>query len=217
MSGELLLAIDAGTGSCRAVAFDPEGRQVSIVQREYAHAELPNVPGSQVFDTGANWKLICACIQGVLTEVDPQAVCTVTATSMREGMVLYDGSGRELWACPNVDSRAGVEAAELVESGAADEIFRLSRRLGRDHRSGPLSLARAPRARPLLRDRPHGDAQRLGHHSTDRRVRRPIRRADRARNVRLGGARLVGEMLDCAGSRGQSSRGSSSLAQSWAR
>ncbi len=43
---------------------------------------------------------------------------------MREGMVLYDGSGRELWACPNVDSRAGVEAADLVERGLADTIYR---------------------------------------------------------------------------------------------
>jgi autoinducer 2 (AI-2) kinase len=42
---------------------------------------------------------------------------------MREGMVLYDARGQEIWACPNVDSRAGEEAAELVESGAAQEIY----------------------------------------------------------------------------------------------
>ena len=27
-------------------------------------------------------------------------------TSMREGIVIYDAAGREIWACPNVDSRA---------------------------------------------------------------------------------------------------------------
>jgi autoinducer 2 (AI-2) kinase len=43
---------------------------------------------------------------------------------MREGMVLYDKFGRELWACPNVDSRAGVEAGELVERGLAETIYR---------------------------------------------------------------------------------------------
>ena len=42
---------------------------------------------------------------------------------MREGMVLYDADGREIWACPNVDSRAADEAAELVRSGAARQIF----------------------------------------------------------------------------------------------
>jgi autoinducer 2 (AI-2) kinase len=38
-------------------------------------------------------------------------------------MVLYDDRGREIWACPNVDSRASEEAAELVRSGAAQEIY----------------------------------------------------------------------------------------------
>ena len=42
---------------------------------------------------------------------------------MREGMVLYDGRGREIWACPNADSRAIEEAAELVDSGVAQDIY----------------------------------------------------------------------------------------------
>ncbi len=123
MSDELLLAIDAGTGSCRAVLFDLEGRQVAIGQREYSHAELPGAPGSQVFDTEGNWRLICACVREALAGIDPGRVKAVAATSMREGMVLYDARGREIWACPNVDSRAADEAAELVSSGAAREIY----------------------------------------------------------------------------------------------
>ena len=125
---ELLLAIDAGTGSVRAVLFDADGRQVAIGQREYSHAAEPGVPGSQVFDTTANWKLACACIAEAIerSAVDASAIRAVATTSMREGMVLYDGGGREIWACPNVDSRAGAEAAELVESGAAEEIYALA-------------------------------------------------------------------------------------------
>lgn len=123
MTDELLLAIDAGTGSCRAVAFDLEGRQVAIGQREYLHPAVPGVPGSQVFDTAANWKLIGECVREVLEVVGPEAIRAASATSMREGMVLYDAGGRELWACPNVDSRAAEEAAELVRSGAAQEIY----------------------------------------------------------------------------------------------
>jgi autoinducer 2 (AI-2) kinase len=122
-TGELLLAIDAGTGSCRAVLFDTDGHQLAIGQREYSHHELPGAPGSQVFDTATNWELICACTREALAGVDPDAVRAVSATSMREGMVLYDRSGREIWACPNVDGRAGVEATELVASGAAQEIY----------------------------------------------------------------------------------------------
>ncbi len=125
MSGELLLAIDAGTGSCRAVLFDPDGSQAAIGQREYSHPELPGHPGSQVFETEANWELICACIREALDAagVSGDAVAAVSATSMREGMVLYDARGDEIWACPNVDSRAGDEATELVRSGAAQEIY----------------------------------------------------------------------------------------------
>jgi autoinducer-2 kinase len=120
---ELLLAIDAGTGSCRAVLFDANGHQRAIGQREYSHRELPGAPGSQVFDTATNWELICACTREVLANVDRGAVRAVSATSMREGMVLYDERGHEIWACPNVDGRAGVEATELVQSGAAQDIY----------------------------------------------------------------------------------------------
>jgi autoinducer-2 kinase len=120
---ELLLAIDAGTGSCRAVAFDLAGHQVAIAHREYSHPVLPDVPGSQVFDTDTNWRLIGECVREVLAAVEPDAIKAVSATSMREGMVLYDARGQEVWACPNVDSRAGEEARELVRSGAAQEIY----------------------------------------------------------------------------------------------
>ncbi len=126
MSGELLLALDAGTGSCRAVLFGTDGSQVAMAQREWSHAAMPGVPGSQVFDTETNWTLIAECVRQVLAqpEVDASAIRALSTTSMREGMVLYDKAGRELWACPNVDSRAGVEAAELVERGLAETIYR---------------------------------------------------------------------------------------------
>jgi autoinducer-2 kinase len=128
MSEELLLAIDAGTGSCRAVLFTADGSQVSIGQREYSHRELPGVPGSQVFDTDRNWGLICECVREALAGAPggAGAVRAVSATSMREGMVLYDARGDAIWACPNVDSRAAEEASELVASGEAQEIYELS-------------------------------------------------------------------------------------------
>jgi autoinducer 2 (AI-2) kinase len=119
------LAIDLGTGSCRAILFGDDGRQAAIGQREWSHAALPGVPGSQVFDTAHNWQLICECIREALDRaaIGPAEVAAVSSTSMREGMVLYDAAGQEIWACPNVDSRAGAEAAELVASGRARRIF----------------------------------------------------------------------------------------------
>lgn len=125
---ELLLAIDAGTGSCRGALFTAGGDQVSCGQREYVHPAQPGVEGSRVFDTAANWELITQCVRAAIAEArcDPSAIKAVSATSMREGMVLYDACGNEIWACPNVDGRAGAEAAELVQSGLAQEIYQRS-------------------------------------------------------------------------------------------
>jgi autoinducer-2 kinase len=148
MSDELLLAIDAGTGSCRAVLFGSDGEPVATGQREYAHAEQPGVPGSRVFATAANWRLIAECVREALASAhaDPASVRAVSATSMREGMVLYDAAGDEIWACPNVDGRAGAEAAELVESGAAQQIY---------ERAGDwVSITAPPRFRWIARHEP---------------------------------------------------------------
>ncbi|HEY3764453.1 MAG TPA: autoinducer-2 kinase [Gaiellales bacterium] len=123
---DLTLAIDAGTGSCRAVIFDGDGRPAGSGQREWQHIEEPGVPGSQVFAAGPNWELICVCVREALARagVTGAQIAGVSSTSMREGMVVWDEAGNELWACPNVDSRAGAQAARLIESGAAERIYR---------------------------------------------------------------------------------------------
>ena len=120
-----LMAIDLGTGSARAVVFDALGRQVDSASREWTHHPEPGVPGSQVFDTARNWELICECVREVLNggRVAPSDVVGVSTTSMREGIVLLDSEGREIWACPNVDARASSEALELVKSGRARQIY----------------------------------------------------------------------------------------------
>ncbi|MEI7745017.1 MAG: autoinducer-2 kinase, partial [Chloroflexota bacterium] len=119
------LAIDLGTGSCRAILFDLDGNQLAVGQREWSHAEMPGYPGSQVFDTARNWTLICECIREALDRAGlrADAIAAVSSASMREGIVLYDADGTEIWACPNVDSRAVAEAALLVERGDARRIY----------------------------------------------------------------------------------------------
>ena len=110
-----VLVIDAGTGSVRAVVFDMEGRQLGAGQEEWTHIAEPGVPGSMSFDTSANWRLVIRCVAKALKEahVSGDQIRAVTSTSMREGIVLYDGAGKEIWACANVDSRAEAEVREL--------------------------------------------------------------------------------------------------------
>ena len=120
-----VLTIDAGTGSGRVLIFDRDANQVAVDQREWTLPSLAQYPGSAVFDTAAAWSLICECINGAITRAGIAAdqIKAVTATSMREGMVLYDQDKREIWACPNIDARARDEAEQLVKNGLAERIY----------------------------------------------------------------------------------------------
>jgi autoinducer 2 (AI-2) kinase len=122
---DCVLVIDAGTGSVRAVVFDVEGGQRGVSQEEWTHIAEPGVPGSMVFDTHANWQRVMRCVAGALGEagIAGNRIRAVTSTSMREGLVLYDGAGREIWACANADSRAGAEVRELKGRGLEREFY----------------------------------------------------------------------------------------------
>jgi len=117
------MAIDAGTGSVRAVIFDIQGSQIGCVQKEWRHLEDPAFPGSMNFDWKVNWQLTCSCINEVLSQtgIDPKEIAAVSTTCMREGIVLYEadsgapGGYSEIWACANVDARAKDEVTQLKQ------------------------------------------------------------------------------------------------------
>ncbi|HEY8043556.1 MAG TPA: FGGY family carbohydrate kinase [Streptosporangiaceae bacterium] len=133
-----LLALDAGTGSCRAALFTLGGQPAGLAQREWSHPAASGVPGSQSFDTAANWALICACIREVLSAVPgPAPVLAIGCSSMGGGLVLYDRGGQELWACANGDARAGREAAAMVADGTAAGLY--------ERGGGWISLSAPPR------------------------------------------------------------------------
>jgi autoinducer-2 kinase len=117
MSQGYLLAVDAGTGSGRAVLFNTRGEQVAVAQEEWQHKSEVGFPVSMTFETEPNWQLLANAIRRVLhdAKVNTSDVLAVSATSMREGIVLYDDKGKELWACANVDARASQEVRELSQ------------------------------------------------------------------------------------------------------
>jgi autoinducer 2 (AI-2) kinase len=112
-----LLAIDAGTGSVRAVLFDLSGNQVGCSQHEWTHKEDPRFPESMDFDWKYNWELASGCVRGVLKEtgVSPDDIAAISTTCMREGILLYDKDGNEIWACANTDGRSTKEVADLIK------------------------------------------------------------------------------------------------------
>jgi len=113
-----LMAIDAGTGSIRAVIFDTKGNQISMAQREWTHLEEEGVANSMSFDFEKNWLLACGVIKDALASgnIKVKDILALSATSMREGIVLYDEEGNELWGVANVDARADKEVKYLKEN-----------------------------------------------------------------------------------------------------
>ncbi len=97
-----LLALDAGTGSVRAVIFDLQGNQIAVGQAEWKHLSVENVPGSMEFNLETNWQLACRCIHQALERARLSAadIQSVACCSMREGIVLYDRSGEAIWPAP---------------------------------------------------------------------------------------------------------------------
>ncbi len=124
---QYLLAIDAGTGSVRAVIFDTDGNQLCVSQQEWEHKEDPRFPGSMDFDWTHNWALAAQCVREVLGEskINPTEIAGIATTSMREGIVLYDENGKEIWACANVDARSTDEVIQLqkISEGLEKELY----------------------------------------------------------------------------------------------
>ncbi len=144
----LVLAVDVGSGSCRALVFDAAGRLLGLAQREWVYHPVPGWPGGFDFDAEEGWRLVGTCCQEALARAGaaPADVAAVSASSMREGCVLFDAAGEAVWACPNIDARAGREAEELIDEGLAERHYR---------RGGDWTSITAPaRLRWLQRHRP---------------------------------------------------------------
>ncbi|HEU5431671.1 MAG TPA: FGGY family carbohydrate kinase [Thermomicrobiales bacterium] len=121
-----VVTVDVGSGSCRALVFDAAGTLRGLAQREWLYHPAPGAPGGYDFDTQDGWAQVGTCVREAMAaaRVAPADVAAVTAASMREGFVLYDDDGREIWACPNIDARAGREATEMIAEGLAERQYR---------------------------------------------------------------------------------------------
>ncbi|SFV67437.1 Autoinducer 2 (AI-2) kinase LsrK [hydrothermal vent metagenome] len=125
-----LMTIDAGTGSVRAVIFNELGNQLGVGQEEWEHLAEEGVENSMSFDFRINWGLVCRCIKKAVSDakIEVEDIKAVTASSMREGIVLYDKFGHELWGVANVDARAFKEVRYLKERfvGIEEEFYKES-------------------------------------------------------------------------------------------
>jgi autoinducer-2 kinase len=124
LPGKAFLVIDVGTGGAKCVFFDSEG---SRIFSEKADVTFEFVDGGSQFDSKVVWDDLRILIRAGLKECDRKNlhVAAVSSTSMREGNVFYDVSGKELLAVPNIDSRA-IQESRAIPEALAEEIYRKS-------------------------------------------------------------------------------------------
>ena len=92
--GELLLAVDCGTTSTRALAFDLSGDIVASAQ--HALAQRHPAPGRVEQEADELWVLTSRAIREVLADVG-ERVCAIGITNQRETVIAWDReSGRIL-------------------------------------------------------------------------------------------------------------------------
>ena len=114
--GKYVLAIDAGSSSCRALIFDVEGSIVSAARRKWTCDVPPEVaPLGREFAPAAFWEVICQATRQSIDQlgVRPSDIVAVSTASQRQGVVFLDKDGRELYGGPNADLRALIEGLTI--------------------------------------------------------------------------------------------------------
>lgn len=128
MPGRYVLALDIGTSAVRCLVADERGRPKALCRQEWSYR--PGPEGGQLakdFDPDQLWQRVGELIRKAIHDAGIKAsqVTGVTATSQREGMVLLDSAGKELYAGPNIDLRATTEGI-LIDNQHAREIHSIT-------------------------------------------------------------------------------------------
>ena len=123
MSDRFTLALDMGTSSLKCLIADVQGKIHSLTRREvtYFCPEGLATLGRE-FSPDKLWGSVCDLTRCSLQEAGIQGkeIAAVSATSQREGMVLLNQEGQELYAGPNQDIRALLEGMAMDEAQGAD-------------------------------------------------------------------------------------------------
>jgi glycerol kinase len=122
-SEKLLLAIDQGTTSSRAIVFDLHGSPVAAAQRPFS--QIYPKDGWVEHNPEEIWQTVKDCVQSVLSEIgDVSRVATLGITNQRETTVVWDRNSGDpignaiVWQ----DRRGAGICRDLFASGYADVI-----------------------------------------------------------------------------------------------
>ncbi len=124
MTSSLILALDQGTTSSRAILFDRQGNVLGVAQREFAQ-HYPKA-GWVEHDADEIWETQLAVAREVLskTATPPEKIAAIGITNQRETTVLWDRrTGKPLHrAIVWQDRRTADRCDELRQQGVAPRI-----------------------------------------------------------------------------------------------
>ncbi|MAG95273.1 MAG: glycerol kinase GlpK [Alphaproteobacteria bacterium] len=117
-----VLALDQGTTSSRAMAFDAGGRPLASAQRELE--QIYPDDGWVEHDAEAIWRDTVACARQVVAELGIEGLDSIGITNQRETTVLWErGSGRPVHnAIVWQDRRTAARCTELERQGLGELV-----------------------------------------------------------------------------------------------
>ena len=124
---ELILVLDEGTTSTRAMLFDAAGKPRGVAQQELTQ-HYPR-PGWVEQNPEDWWQAVCGAIRQACSQVPdaPSRVAGVAVSAQAPTLIALDKGGKPLRAALIwMDRRAEVEAVELASLIGFDEVFRIT-------------------------------------------------------------------------------------------
>ncbi|OCC25356.1 glycerol kinase [Croceicoccus estronivorus] len=125
MTQDLILVLDEGTTSTRAMLFGLDGQVKAVTQRELA--QYYPAPGFVEHDPREIWEQTLTCAREVADRAgDSGRIAAIGITNQRETVVAWDRKSGEPLARALVwqDRRTAAECARLKREGLEDEIHR---------------------------------------------------------------------------------------------
>lgn len=125
------MAIDLGTSRVRCLVVDTRGTIKSVASADWEPlAPKTLAPLGREISPSRTWALICRLARQAMRDagISGAVIAAVSATSQRQGMVLLDREGSELYAGPNTDLRAFMEG-QRIDEVHRDLVYRTTGRL----------------------------------------------------------------------------------------
>lgn len=121
---DIYLALDAGIGAGRCVAFNTDGEVEASAYREWTYSRIGTEQNVVEFDAAQFWSVLCDVINETVAQLSggPSSIRGISTTCMREGFVLLDEKGDEIYAAPSFDER-GRSYNDFLAAEKGEAIF----------------------------------------------------------------------------------------------